>query len=219
MRSGSVNVGGRMVPPTEAGTLASQEADRIETQTYKGGGGGGGGGGGSCFPGDALVRTAMGWTQIRDIEQGEKVTALDGDGRLIEREVLRAKTYGKSEIREIRNTTGAVMFRATGSHSVLTKAGWKRVDQLQKGDIVVSYEEGNEAQLTEIGLNTKVGTEETVYNLVVDGEFTFLVKGCAAHSFTHARGLQVAIWRAKAACKKLFASLGHVKQLGKPLLS
>lgn len=181
--------------------------------------GNGGGGGSSCFPGDALVRTATGWKQIRNIEPGTKVTALDEDGRFVEREVLRKKTHGKSEIREVRDTTGATIFRATGSHSVLTKAGWKRVDRLKKGDVVVSYEEDNKTQVTQVGINVEVGSEENVYNLVVAGEFTFLVKGCTAHSFTNARELQVSLWRAKTVAKKIFKLFSQDKRARNPLFS
>lgn len=215
MRSGSVNVGGREVPPSEAGTQASQEADRIEERNY----GGGGGGGSSCFPGAALVRTAAGWKKISDIEQGTKVTTLDEEGRFVEREVLRKKSYGRSEVHEIRDTTGAALFRATASHSVLTKTGWKRVDQLKNGDFVVSYDERNTALVTQVGLNAKVGVEEKVYNLVVANEFTFLVKGCTAHSFTNARETQVLLWRARALCRKLFILLGQGKRERMPLFS
>lgn len=194
MGTDSVNVGGRMVPSSEAGTAASQEANRIRNS---GGGGGGGGGGGSCFPPDTKIGTPSGWTNIQDLAEGDLVWVPARNGTLQTREILKAKTYGYTDIYRIVGPGGDLLFRASASHSVRTLDGWKRVSDLDTNDTLISYDIFGTRVERPVTDRPQFCSREPVYNLVVDADFTFIVEGCFAHTFTNARSLQMAFWRVR----------------------
>ncbi|MEM9668641.1 MAG: Hint domain-containing protein [Pseudomonadota bacterium] len=194
----ATNVGGRMVPDSEAGTQAAKEAARIRSS-----GGGGGGGGGSCFPGDALVLTQTGWVPIKDIREKQLVLSILADGSARSSRVLKKKAYGKRAITDVVDQKGAHLFRATGSHAVLTQKGWKKVGQLNAGDILFSNDGGEGFRRSIVGDTSHSNEIEEVFNLVVENNFTFVVKGCVAHSFTHFRALRSFGWTIRSQLQNL----------------
>lgn len=193
MGTGSVNVGGRMVPPSEAGTQASKEAERIRNS----GGGGVSGGGGSCFPGDALILTPSGWQSMRQISNGMSVASLGSNGCVVHNKVLKKKAYGISQILEIEGIDGQRLFKATAGHSVLSSSGWRRVGKLTPGEKLTSYDRDGKRREDVVGSVLITQTPEEVFNLVVAGDYNFIVKGCTAHSFTYFRTVRMAYWTAR----------------------
>jgi len=171
-----------MVSPSEAGTQASAEADRMEHR-----GGNGGGGGNGCFPADTPILTPRGWRRIAEIKAGDIVLARTWTGRLAPRPVIRRKDYSESRILSVVSDSGEVLFRITRSDSVLTAQGWRRIDQLQPGDELHGLDERGTETVVKVGRIVDTELVEPVHNLIVARSYNFLVQGCVSHSFTYFR--------------------------------
>jgi Pretoxin HINT domain len=145
------------------------------------------GGGGSCFPGDAMVLTPFGWKEISTIYPGDMVLTFGKGTQLNAHCVRMRKEYGKNSICLIHIANNSNPIRITASHTILTQRGWCKVSKLKSGDELYCFSEKRT-----ITSNKVVGVEisksvEEVFNLIVDGKYTFVVQGCIAHSFTFLR--------------------------------
>ena len=149
------------------------------------------GGGATCFPGDMRVFTLHGLRRIDGIEPGDRVFSISPNGSIEARGVLRRKSHAPNKIAEIIDLDGKRVFRATLSHSVLTEHGWKTVSDLCAGDVVISYDDAGRKKTSELQSVRLQDTLEPVYNLIVERNYSFLVEGCAAHSFTYFRTARI----------------------------
>jgi len=186
MRDEAVNVGGRMVPPSEAGTQGATAADEYlhEQRTPTGGGGGGKP---SCFPSSAQVLTPGGWRRIADIKSGEIVLARKGNGEFIRQHVIMRKDYAPCQIAYVVGSDGSELLRVTRSHTVLTDGGWRMVDHLRTGDRLIGTYDGRRLSLGTVERVIDSGLLEPVHNLIVSGSYNFVAQGCVSHSFTYFR--------------------------------
>jgi len=146
-----------------------------------------------CFPAETLVHTPKGLRRISDICPGDLVFAYsDRTGRITVRSVLRNKSFGLRPVLDLHFQEDATTLQVTGSHTLLIEGkGWVIARQIEVGDKLVNVQEpGKRVQVAEIAaLNVS-----PVHNLIVDGDFTFIVaEGFAAHSFTYARRTRVAL--------------------------
>jgi hypothetical protein len=158
-----------------------------------GGGSGGGGGGNGCFPAGTSIATPDGTCDIAQLSKGDLVLAVDiRTGQIRKRKILKIAIHGANRIWVLRFSDGSAI-RTTAVHSFLVKGSWKKASQIREGDtLAVSSPHG----LSDITVVASEATEsvETVYNLIVDGDFNFIADGILAHSFTYLRALKVAIW-------------------------
>lgn len=207
MRSGPVNVGGRMVPPSEAGTQAAAEADRIEAARR---GGSGGGGGGTCFPSDTPVLTPTGWRRIAGIDAGELVLTRSRSGRLFPQPVLKRKDHSAAGISTVIGDGGQELFRVTRSDTVLTDRGWIMVDRLRTGDQVLCMREDESESFAAVEQVVDTDAVEPVHNLIVAGTYNFVVRGCVSHSFTYFRWPRMALAELRRIAAPVF---GHALRL------
>lgn len=190
MGTDAVNVGGRMVGSSEAGTQAAQEAARIREQQNNGGGGGGGG----CFPSNTNILTPSGWRHISVINPGEPVLTVDSNGDFQRQVVIKRKDHRPKPLASIVDRSGKELLRVTRAHSVLTVRGWLRVADLRDGD-VLSYLVADDRKLTTVTVGAVLDTQdvETVHNLIVAGSYSFVAQGYVAHSFSYCRTLRMAV--------------------------
>ncbi len=148
-----------------------------------------GGGGGGCFTSDTKVKTADGWKEIHLINEGDGVISINNDGQLATRKVLRKKMHLNR--RTLRVQTNNSSFGVTEIHSIKTANGnWKRVGQLNVDDVLTHLDDNDQVAEQTIQCIEK-GCSETVYNLIVEGDYTFIVDGCIAHSFTYFRASRI----------------------------
>ena len=148
----------------------------------------------SCFPASTLVCTESGWREIGDIVAGELVLACDSGGNVAFRKVSKKNVYSPSRISRVYQDGGAEMFSATKSHSIKTARGWFRVGQLKVGDEVEQVDLSGGKSYQKVEKIVHDDAIEPVYNLVVEKDYTFVVKGCLAHSFTYFRSIRVACY-------------------------
>jgi hypothetical protein len=188
------NVGGRVVSKSEAGTQASQEIERREAAERSGGSGYNGGNGG-CFPSGTLVSTPSGTRDITAIRSGELVSAVDTrTGIVISRQVLKVRRYSSRRIWNVTFEDGHQV-RTTSVHSFRVGNDWKIASRIRPGDEIFTYSSQGAIQRKVVARSQQTNEVEDVYNLIVDGEFTFVAAGALVHSFTHFRQVRMLLWR------------------------
>lgn len=147
-------------------------------------------GGESCFPRGTKVRTAAGEKPIESIAVGDAVLAATESGELVSRRVVR-KFAGRASGVLTLDLGGGQSIRVTPSHTLLTDRGWKQVRSLRVGDrIRISTERMTSARIH--GAQGSANSED-VFNLVVEGESTFLADGVVANSFTVGRYVRMRV--------------------------
>ena len=156
-------------------------------------GGGGGGGGNGCFPAGTSIATPEGACDIALLSKGDLVLAVDiHTGQIRKRKILKIAVHGANRIWVLRFSDGSAI-RTTAVHSFLVEGSWKKASQIRGGDtLAVSSPHGLRDKTVVVSEATE--SVETVYNLIVDGDFNFIADGILAHSFTYLRALKVAIW-------------------------
>jgi hypothetical protein len=109
-----------------------------------------------CLTGDMIIHTGRGPVPIAEVEPGDLVQSWR-DGRLVERPVVAFKAQGVQEVFELRTRNRSV--RATANHPFLRLARyprerdelgrwrpvewrteWARLDQIQRGDVLVTLD-------------------------------------------------------------------------------
>jgi hypothetical protein len=205
------NVGGRVVPPSEAGTMAAKERDRNYASGSTGGGWSGGSGwnsaGGSsgrsnsgCFPAGALIGAPGGAVDIATVRRGDRVLGVHPvSGATTARRVLKVVRHAERSIWSLVFADGKRV-RTTARHSVRTRSGWRTAGSIRRGDQVTMCDRHGDLQTGVVALSGPEGEVEDVYSLIVEGEFTFIADGVVVHSFTYLRTLRVWGWTVVAAC-------------------
>lgn len=163
-----------------------------------------------CFPASAEVLTPNGTRLIAELVAGNDVYAFGQDGRIGVQSIIRRKDYPKTNILSIHADNGAPV-RVTASHSILTEKGWKRVGNLKPGDVFFEYYDGTLAPRV-VRHFTREATPETVHNLIVSNCYTFVVRGCIAHSFTYFRSPRMFLSRVVQASAKLVSAQSQPTQ-------
>ena len=144
----------------------------------------------SCFPGEALILTPSGWSEIRSLKRGDWVLSYDCFSQgLLPRRVTRLLSYPPAPLLKIVTDKAQLSFRGTPSHTVLTCRGWVSIRELGIGDQLI-VPEGSVATVTGINRNSGV---EPVYNLYTTWQHNFIVHGVVAHNFTHFRSVRMAL--------------------------
>lgn len=150
---------------------------------------------GGCFTFHTPVMTPYGWKAIGEIQKGELVQAIGTRGKLSFRPVLAVKTRAPKTIWQV--SSELKTFEATGAHSVLTENGWQRIDRLKTDDFL-KFLINNETITVPVLNVSKTEKIQPVFNLIVSGDYTFVVDGCLAHSFTAFRYTRMVMSELKA---------------------
>jgi len=133
----------------------------------------------ACFPASAKVLTPRGYRSIASLNVGDSVIS----GKMRVETVTKKLTHSPAEVLCVFIEGRANPLRTTHHHTLLTKRGWLRADQMRVGDELVGPNAGRVARFG-------VQAAEPVYNLHTTGDHTFVVEGVVAHNFTEFRGLR-----------------------------
>ncbi len=92
-----------------------------------------------CVVGDTrLMDSATGkLVPIRDVQAGDQILAMDGRQKIHPFTVERVWPTGIKPVFTLKTRTGRTV-TATANHPLLTAQGWKRLDELQQGDIIAT---------------------------------------------------------------------------------
>ncbi len=191
------NVGGRMVPPSEAGTQASQEVERrqYEEDNKNIGGGGSGGSSGGCFPKGTKIHTPFGAKDISTIQAGDLVYSKNRNSeKLTAKPVLKVRTHQHKRIWEL-TLEGGTSIRTTSVHSFHVDGKWKKASQLIVGDQITYFDSYGTILINTIKASYETKEVEDVFNLVIKDNYNFIADGGFVHSFSYFRNINVILWR------------------------
>ena len=140
-----------------------------------------------CFPGDSLVLTPFGYKILSELRKGDIVCSLDDAGQITPVNIKRLHSHRPHRLVSVKSSVSGLSFKVTKLHPVQTTKGWVPVNKLKVG-VELIYVTDNAVQKTHT-IESIDYTEdvEPVYNLIVDGNHTFIVKGCVAHCFVSFR--------------------------------
>jgi|GEM_PF-3741883 len=143
-----------------------------------------------CFPGDSLILTPYGYKTLVSLKKGDIILGISSEGNTVETSIKRVDSHKPHRLISVHSEAKGYTFRATKKHPVKTHRGWVPVKDLRIGDELVYVSEGSRVETHKVQNISQVKGAEPVYNLVVDGDHTFVVKGCLAHSFVSFRALR-----------------------------
>lgn len=150
---------------------------------------------GGCFPAETKILTPNGWKRIVDLSRSSLVLSRDSNNNLRTSRVVRFVEHAPRKTLAV-SLSDKTSFSATRVHSILTGRGWLRVGQLRRGDKVYRFDSDGKLSNGSVLSVTSNENLEQVYNLVIGENFTFIVQGCVAHSFTYFRSLRMFSYRA-----------------------
>ncbi|MET0072480.1 MAG: Hint domain-containing protein [Candidatus Thiodiazotropha sp.] len=172
-----------------------------------------------CFPADTEIKTPYGWKPIKDLSTGSVVVSYTKRGQLVNSKVLQQCTHTLCNIVTIVTADRNASFTATEIHAVNTSGGWLRINQLKAGDRVTYLADNGKIACHTVLSIEKTERRETVYNLIVEGHYTFITRSCLAHSFSYFRAVRIQAYeflrRTRSAVSIVRGSLalfGHAKK-------
>jgi len=143
-----------------------------------------------CFPGDAKVLTPCGQRRLDSIKKGDLVLSIDAAGDIVTATVKRIISHHAHPILQVVSQNPELSFCATKRHPVQTHRGWVRIKDLCAGDMLSHVAKDGEFIKHKVHCVVQTKRVEPVYNIVVDGNHTYIVHGCIAHSFVYFRELR-----------------------------
>lgn len=147
----------------------------------------------SCFPASAAVMVPGGSKPIGEIAAGEMVLAVDGRGNCMPRRVLRALRHPPADTVTISLSTGRSLV-VTPNHSVWVNGRLEQAGHVRPGDAIRVRLDGGVLGVAVVESACIRPGSEAVCNLVVEQDFTFVVEGVIAHSFTRFRMARTVYW-------------------------
>ena len=149
-----------------------------------------------CFPGDANVRTPAGERRIDSIRKGDSVLGVTATGTVVSTTVKRICSHdGAHQLLRVVSSKPELSFYVTKRHPIQTTRGWLRVRDVRPGDVLSYVDSGGNVLTHTVQCVELTSRYEPVYNLTVDGDHTFIVHGCIAHSFVYFRILRCCLDR------------------------
>jgi len=135
------------------------------------------GSGGGCFSGSTRVSIPNGYKPINEIKEGDVVLSFDDQGKVHEAKVSKVHRHEGEEIWDYK-FWGGDSFIATPNHWVLNQFNaFVCVGTLEKDDCVVNQNN----HLVPFLSKKKIGLE-TVYNLTVENQHTFIAENIRVHN-------------------------------------
>lgn len=147
-------------------------------------------GGTSCFVGSTPILTPEGWQPISDLGEGDQVISYDqSTGTTTFRCIEKRKDHKPAIVWELHLMQRNEPICTTRAHSFLTQRGWQRTSRLRTGDTMITVG----GDVVTVASVDKTGRAEPVFNLITEGEHTYIAQGCIAHNFTYLRHIRV-LW-------------------------
>ena len=176
---------------------------------YGGGGGGGGYGGGGCFPAGTLIKTSSGAIDIACLAPNDEILAYNPrQNALRSRQVLAVRKYEKRRLCSLTFADGHRIL-VTSVHSFRVKHDWKQTRNLIAGDSVSCIDQAGNVNTHTVAAVVPTNETEDVFNLIVDGDFSFIADGAIVHSFSRFRRLRVFCWSTYSSITRRCAGIVH----------
>ena len=148
----------------------------------------------SCFPAGTLIETPHGVLDIAAVKEGDHVLAFDPrQAALRTRRILKVCKHEQSRIWEIGFTDGS-RIRTTAIHSFRVAGTWKQARHVGECDDVCGLDASGQMATRQVASSSPTTNVEEVFNLIVEGEFSFVADGVVAHSFSYFKALRVLWW-------------------------
>lgn len=160
-----------------------------------------GGGGSNCFPKGTLVGTPYGLSDISTLQEGDHVIAFGRESNAPRvRRILRKRSHGRSRLWTVHFSDGTSL-RTTAVHCFRVEDQWVKALDITPGTAVACVRNGSLG--TKVVVRSEASQEaEPVFNLIVEGDFTFIADGALVHSFSYFRGLRSFAWLLIGALKR-----------------
>lgn len=150
--------------------------------------------GAACFPAGTTIRTPTGPRDIASARPSDVVFAFDpGRNVLRTRRILKVCKYDRQGLWKLDFADGTEL-RTTGHHSFRVLDTWKKAQDIVTGDTLCCINAAGNVETRRVIRSIPMPEAEVVYNLIVEGEFSFVADGVIAHSFTHLRRLRMFVW-------------------------
>jgi hypothetical protein len=107
--------------------------------------------------------------------------------------ILKKMTHPNRYIWQIDFTDGTFI-KTTAIHSFFVQGKWKKTNGIRLGQSITTFDEYGSILSKVVKASFQIKETETVFNLVVQTEFTFLANGCLVHSFTYFRTIRKFLW-------------------------
>lgn len=139
-----------------------------------------------CFPGDTLVQTSNGCTQIKNIAVGDNVLSYDSISGIYEYKPVSQIIIGSTDTLTAITVKGETI-ESTPSHPYFTDSGWKSAEDIVPLDRILSCE-GEYVDV--IGVRTVPCQDTVTYSLCVDSFHSFAVgnTGLVVHNRCNING-------------------------------
>ncbi|MDC6361645.1 MULTISPECIES: Hint domain-containing protein [Flavobacteriaceae] len=153
-------------------------------------------GGPDCFPKDTRILTSNGYLKIQDIRRETKVLSFcNRTNKLEEKAVLHfVKGHISKNVIEIQFDNGSSL-KVTKNHPFLSNGKWIKAKKLKSGQKMVRHAQDGTSGSLEIKNLIPVDHEVEVYNLIVDGHFSFIAEGFPAHCFANCKVIRTLFWQ------------------------
>lgn len=177
----------------------------------KTGGGGEGGSNNGCFPAGTRIATPQGEVAIEKLQRGDCIFSYNEKKGVVEvNPILCIKEYSENPIWEIDFQDGSQV-RTTPVHSFFSVNEWKMARRISSGESLSTFNyQSKSTVIKQVTTSRPTNQTETVYNLIVGNNYSFIANGLLVHSFTYLRLLRVVSWSLISIFlrKRYFATLG-----------
>jgi hypothetical protein len=164
-----------------------------------------------CFPAGTLIHTPLGPLDIASAESGDLVFAFDRQRNVLHSQrVLRVCRYKRQDLWKIEFADGTRL-RTTGHHCFCASGNWKKARNIETGDLLSCLNVAGNVETRRVTSSSQLSETAVVYNIIVEGNFTFVADGVIAHSFTEFRSLRTFAWRITTALARLAWHDGYWK--------
>ena len=138
---------------------------------------------GKCFSLDTPVLTPDGWREIGHIREGDTVLSwCPNDLQISHKIVKRIKEGSCVSTINIRTVKYESLLRVVWTHRLLTENGGRWAGLLRPDSRLLAFDDGK--LFSNSVVSVEAGQKEPVRNLLVEHNYTFIVRGALADSFS-----------------------------------
>lgn len=162
-----------------------------------------------CFPKGTQIQTPVGSQDISVLKVDDDVISYSKkEHKAATRKILKTVSCDNTTIWQIDLANGKSI-RTTPIHSFLSCGQWEKAQDICKGFSIMQVKEDGSLEEAIVIASYETKDVETVYNIVVDVDYSFSADGALVHSFTYFRGIRELAWSLLSAFRK-FSDLLHV---------